>query len=71
MSARATGRYLAEHIPGARLLERDSAAHWPIPEPGLLVAIEEFITGSRVDQPEVDRVLTTFSSSTSWARPSM
>jgi class 3 adenylate cyclase len=53
------GRYLAEHIPGARLLERDSADHWPIPEPGLLVAIEEFITGSRVDQPEVDRVLTT------------
>jgi class 3 adenylate cyclase len=53
------GRYLAEHIPGARLLERDSADHWPVPEPGLLVAIEEFITGSRVDQPEVDRVLTT------------
>jgi len=53
------GRYLAEHIPGARLLERDSPDHWPVPEPGLLVAIEEFITGSRVDQPEVDRILTT------------
>jgi class 3 adenylate cyclase len=55
----AHGRYLAEHIPGARLLERDSPDHWPVPEPGLLVAIEEFITGSRVGQPEVDRILTT------------
>jgi class 3 adenylate cyclase len=53
------GRYLAEHIPGAQLLERNSADHWPVPEPDLLVAIEEFITGSRVDQPEVDRILTT------------
>jgi class 3 adenylate cyclase len=53
------GRYLAEHIPGARLLERDSADHWPVPDSDLLVAIEEFITGSRVVQPEVDRILTT------------
>jgi class 3 adenylate cyclase len=52
------GRYLAEHIPGARLLERDSADHWPVPEPDLLIAIEEFITGSRVDAA-VDRILTT------------
>ncbi|HEY7018792.1 MAG TPA: adenylate/guanylate cyclase domain-containing protein [Gaiellaceae bacterium] len=52
------GRYLAEHIPGARLLERDSADHWPVPDPDLLVAIEEFITGSRVDA-SVDRILTT------------
>jgi class 3 adenylate cyclase len=53
------GRYLAEHIPGAKLLERASADHWPVPDPDLLVAIEEFITGSRVEEPAVDRVLTT------------
>jgi class 3 adenylate cyclase len=53
------GRYLAEHIRGARLLERDSADHWPIPEADLLVAIEEFITGTRVQAAEVDRILTT------------
>jgi class 3 adenylate cyclase len=53
------GRYLAEHIPDARLLERDSADHWPVPEPDLLAAIEEFIAGSRVEEAEVDRVLTT------------
>lgn len=53
------GRYLAEHIPGARLLERDRADHWPLPEPDLLGAIEEFVTGSRVEEPDLDRVLTT------------
>src|SRR6478736_4385763 len=53
------GRYLAEHIPDATLLERDSADHWPVPDPDLLAAIEEFITGTRVAEPEVDRVLTT------------
>jgi class 3 adenylate cyclase len=53
------GRYLAEHIAGARLLERPSADHWPVPDPDLLVAIEEFITGARVEEPEVDRILTT------------
>ena len=53
------GRYLAEHIPGAKLLERDSADHWPVPDPDLLIAIEEFITGSRIEEPAVDRVLTT------------
>ena len=53
------GRYLAEHIAGAELLERESADHWPVPDLDLLVAIEEFITGTRVEEPEVDRVLTT------------
>jgi class 3 adenylate cyclase len=53
------GRYLAEHIPDATLLERDSADHWPVPDPDLLAAIEEFITGTRVEEAEVDRVLTT------------
>ena len=27
------GRYLAENIAGARLLELDSADHWPLPDP--------------------------------------
>jgi class 3 adenylate cyclase len=53
------GRYLAEHIPGARLVERDSADHWPVPDRDLVAAIEEFVTGSRVEETEVDRVLTT------------
>ena len=53
------GRYLAEHIRDATLLERDSADHWPVPDPDLLAAIEEFITGTRVEEAEVDRILTT------------
>lgn len=53
------GRYLAEHIPGARLLERESADHWPLPDPDLLGAIEEFVTGSRTGGADVDRVLAT------------
>jgi class 3 adenylate cyclase len=53
------GRYLAEHIRGARLLERDSADHWPVPEPDLLAAVQEFITGTRVEEAPVDRILTT------------
>jgi class 3 adenylate cyclase len=53
------GRYLAEHIPGARLLERDTADHWPVPDPDLLAAIEEFITGTRGEEALVNRVLTT------------
>jgi len=53
------GRYLAEHIADARLLERDSADHWPVPQPDLLASIEEFITGTRVEEPGVDRILTT------------
>jgi class 3 adenylate cyclase len=55
----AHGRYLAEQIPGAALLERDSADHWPLPELDLLGAIEEFVTGSRLQLAEPDRVLTT------------
>src|SRR3954447_21735509 len=53
------GRYLAEHIAGAVLLERDSDDHWPVPEPDLLVAIQEFITGTPAQEPGVDRILTT------------
>jgi class 3 adenylate cyclase len=53
------GRYLAEHIPGARLLERDSADHFPLPDPDLLGAIEEFVTGSRSADNDDERVLAT------------
>lgn len=53
------GRYLAEGLPNARLLERDRPDHWPVPDPDLLAAIEEFITGTRVEETAADRVLTT------------
>jgi hypothetical protein len=55
----AHGRYLAEHLPNARLLERDSADHWPLPDADLLGAIEEFVTGSRRQELETERFLTT------------
>jgi class 3 adenylate cyclase len=51
------GRYLAEHIPGARLVERDSADHWPLPDPDLVGVIEEFVTGSRAASHDTDRFL--------------
>jgi class 3 adenylate cyclase len=51
------GRYLAEHVPGAQWLERDSADHWPVPDTDLVGAIEEFITGSRSGMGHADRVL--------------
>jgi class 3 adenylate cyclase len=53
------GRYLAEHIPDARYLERDHDAHWPLADPDLVGAIEEFVTGSRSEVSAGDRVLAT------------
>ncbi len=50
------GRYLAENIEGARLVELPSADHWPLPQPELLGAIEEFVTGSRTKEDDSDRV---------------
>jgi class 3 adenylate cyclase len=55
----AHGRYLAEHIEEARFVELDSADHWPLADSGLLGAIEEFVTGSRVVADEAGRVLAT------------
>jgi class 3 adenylate cyclase len=52
------GSYLAEHIPNAQLLERESADHWPLPDPDLLGALEEFITGSR-SEADGERFLAT------------
>jgi class 3 adenylate cyclase len=51
------GRYLAEHIPGARLHVRDSADHWLVPD--LVEEIEEFLTGSRSLARDDERVLAT------------
>jgi class 3 adenylate cyclase len=53
------GRYLAEHIPGARLLEvpGDLPLLWELPDPAL-EAVEEFLTGA--GRPEAStRVLAT------------
>jgi class 3 adenylate cyclase len=53
-------RYMAEHIPNARLLEQPGADHlpWLGDSDGVLDAIEEFVTGSRY-HVDVDRVLST------------
>ncbi len=53
------GRYIAEHIPGARFIELDGDVHAPWHEPDQLIdEIEEFLTGVRRG-PEADRVLAT------------
>jgi pimeloyl-ACP methyl ester carboxylesterase len=55
------GRYLAEHIPGARYLEFEGADHLPFIGDNVVEiadAIEEFLTGSRMPVP-ADRVLAT------------
>ena len=43
------GRYFAEHIPGAVLLELDSADHWPYFGDAEIVLgeVQEFLTGAR------------------------
>jgi class 3 adenylate cyclase len=54
------GRYLAEHIPGARYIELAGDDHLTIREGdhGVFDEIEEFLTGAR-PEPEIDRVLKT------------
>jgi len=53
------GRYLAEHIPDASLVELDGDDHAIMVDPDQIVApIEEFLTGS-IRIPESDRVLAT------------
>jgi class 3 adenylate cyclase len=53
-------KYLADHIPGARLVELKGVDHYPWfgDVDGLVAEVEEFITGVR-PEPEVDRVLAT------------
>lgn len=55
------GRYLADHIPGARLLEVDGLDHAPwLTEPGrILSEIEEFLTGSHLAPSPSHRALRT------------
>jgi len=55
------GRYLAEHIPGARYLELPGGGHWPWASPDAMPtmdAIEEFLTGTRSNLG-TERVLAT------------
>jgi class 3 adenylate cyclase len=54
------GRYLAEHIAGARFVELPGSDHYIGGEPGDALAdeIEEFVTGVR-PEPHIDRVLAT------------
>jgi pimeloyl-ACP methyl ester carboxylesterase len=54
------GRYLAEHIPGARYIELPGDDHLTIREGhhGVFDDIEEFLTGTR-PEPVIDRVLKT------------
>jgi class 3 adenylate cyclase len=56
----AHAHYLADHIPGAKLVEVDSEDHFPfIAAPDLIAGeIEEFLTGARHEK-ESDRVLAT------------
>src|SRR3954452_9606965 len=49
------GRYLAQHIPGAKLIELDEALHspWLGNRDGILDPVEQFLTGGhRVREPE-------------------
>ena len=60
ITPRGEAEYLAEHIPGARLLELPGGDHLPwVGEPdAVLGEVEEFLTGVRT-APEPDRVLAT------------
>jgi class 3 adenylate cyclase len=55
------GRYLADHIPGARYLEVEGVDHAPfLTEPDkILTEIEEFLTGSRAAPAQSHRALRT------------
>ena len=55
------GRYLADHIPGARYLEVDAADHAPwLTDPDrILTEIEEFLTGSHAAPAQSRRALRT------------
>jgi class 3 adenylate cyclase/alpha-beta hydrolase superfamily lysophospholipase len=55
------GRYLADHIPGARYLEVDGvdAAPWLTEPDRMLTEIEEFLTGSHAAPPPSHRALRT------------
>jgi class 3 adenylate cyclase len=54
------GRYLAQHIPGAKYIELDGADHlaWLGDMDSIIAEVREFVTGERATS-EPDRVLTT------------
>jgi class 3 adenylate cyclase len=57
-----SGRYLAEHIPGARMVEMPGADHvvWGSDAEAVIGEIEEFLTGARTTPAEdSDRILAT------------
>jgi pimeloyl-ACP methyl ester carboxylesterase len=56
-----SGRYLADHIPGARLLEVEGTDHapWMTDPDRILTGIEEFLTGSHAAPPQAHRALRT------------
>jgi pimeloyl-ACP methyl ester carboxylesterase len=55
------GRYLADHIPGARLLEVDGTDHvpWLTNPDEITTEIEEFLTGGHAAPPQSHRALRT------------
>ena len=55
------GRYLADHIPGARMLEVAGTDHapWFTDTDAILTEIEEFLTGSHAAPPQSHRALRT------------
>ena len=55
------GRYLADHIPGARLLEVEGVDHafWFTEPDRILTGIEEFLTGSHAAPSQLHRALRT------------
>ena len=55
------GRYLADHIPGAQLLEVEGVDHapWFTESDRITTRIEEFLTGSRAAPPQSHRALRT------------
>jgi pimeloyl-ACP methyl ester carboxylesterase/class 3 adenylate cyclase len=53
------GRYIADHVPGAKFVELPGADHWPwIGHEEAVEEIQEFLTGMR-DNPEPDRAVVT------------
>jgi pimeloyl-ACP methyl ester carboxylesterase len=54
------GRFIAEHIPGAKFVELDGVDHWPWlgDADSVVEEIQEFLTGTR-EPPDPDRVLAT------------
>jgi class 3 adenylate cyclase len=55
----ANGRYIAEHIPGATLVELPGAAHGPPAGTDVAEAVGDFLMQLRREEAEFDRVLAT------------